>query len=398
MNNSNSLILFIILSLLIPGSSNQIIIPLDVFSTSQAPDYWPTEGWLESTPSAQGMNETLLEELLSYCDDRDYAQHGIMIVRNGYNVLEEYPDPEFNESSLTTIWSVTKSIISILVGIALDEGYISSIDETMISFFPGRTIANLDSQKESITLKHLLTMTSGLQWSTTEQSAMLESSDWVQYVLDRPMAHTPGEEWYYNSGAVHILSAILNNTIGMTPSAFADIHLFQPLGIVEYEWLVDPQGLDFGGYGLQLTLQDMAKIGFLLLHNGTWDTEQIVSAEWVEDSTTVDTSGCGSYGFPEDYGYLWWISSSFYAYCAFGTDGQFIWVFPDHNMLFITKASRNPTINHMITKYILPSILPTNTTTTTTDLPIDASLIIVTGISIAVVAIVVVWYVKLRKP
>ena len=380
--------------------------PIDVFSASQTPDYWPTEGWLQSTADEQDMNGTLLEEMLAFCEDFGRLElQGIMVVRNGYNVLEEYPDPDCNESSLSDTWSVTKSVISILVGIALDEGYISSLDEAMVSFFPDRTIANLDSQKESITLRHLLTMKSGLQWGNSEGSAMLQSSDWVQFVLDRPMAHTPGETWNYNSGATHILSAILNNTIGMTPSAFAEIHLFQPLGIVEYEWMADPQGLDFGGYGLQLTLQDMAKIGFLFLNNGTWDAEQIVSRGWVENSTKAYSTGVDYYDiFQGDYGYLWWIKSSYNAYCAFGLYGQFIWVFPEHNVIFVTKSSSMPPIDSMITEYILPSIItPTTTTTTTTSPPptddgFDMTMILlVGGGGVAIVAIVlVVWKIRGR--
>jgi CubicO group peptidase (beta-lactamase class C family) len=374
--------------------------PIDVFSTSQAPDYWPTEGWLTSTPEEQGMNGTLLEEMLSYCDDSNLELQGIMVVRNGYNILEEYPDPEFNESSLSDTWSVTKSVISILVGIALDEGYINSLDVAMVSFFPNRTIANLDSQKESITLRHLLTMTSGLQWGSSDNSAILLSSDWVQYVLDRPMAHTPGETWNYNSGAVHILSAILNNTVGMTPSAFAEIHLFQPLGIVDYEWMADPQGLDYGGYGLQLTLQDMAKIGFLFLNNGTWDAEQIVSRVWVENSTKAYSTGVAYYSiFQGDYGYLWWMKSSHNAYCAFGLHGQFIWVFPDHNVIFVTKSSSMPPIDYLVTEYILPSVsvITTTTTTTTTTPPPPFDWVPIGIIGASAVVIVAVLAIILRR-
>jgi CubicO group peptidase (beta-lactamase class C family) len=366
--------------------------PIDVFSASQAPDYWPTEGWLQSTADEQGMDGTLLEEMLSYCDDWDLALQGIMVVRNGYNVLEEYPDSEFDESTLSNTWSVTKSIISILIGIALEEGYISSLDETMISFFPDRTIANLDSQKESITLRHLLAMKSGLQWSTDDTNIMRQSSDWVQYALDRPMSHTPGETWNYNNGAAHILSAILNNSIGMTPSAFAEIHLFQPLGIDEYEWEVDPKGLNSGGRGLQLTLQDMAKIGFLYINNGTWDAEQIVSSEWVENSTKVYSTGCAGAGVVSEYGHLWWVKSSYNGYCAFGTDGQFVWVFPQHNMVFVTKASRLPPINHMIAEYILPSVgwIPTPE-------GIDPLIIgVIGGIGVGVVIILILFFVRKR--
>ena len=366
--------------------------PIDPFSASQAPDYWPTEGWLQSTADEQGMNGTLLEEMLA--SPYVMALQGIMVVRNGYNVLEEYPDPEFNESSLSDTWSVTKSIISLLIGIALEEGYISSLDETMVSFFPNRTIANLDSQKESITLRHLLTMKSGLQWSEyPDNGVMRQSTDCVQYVLDRPMAHTPGETWNYNSGAVHILSAILNNTIGMTPSAFAEIHLFQPLGIDEYEWMVDPQGLDYGGWGLSLTLQDMAKIGFLFLNNGTWDGEQIVSAAWVENSTTVYSTGYETAGFDGDYGYLWWLKPSYPAYCAFGLDGQFIWVLPDLNVIFVTKSSIMPSIDYIITEYILPSVIGIPTPTTT---PLPWDLIMIGG-GVAVIVIMLAIVVLRRR-
>jgi len=356
------------------------------------------------TEDEQGMNGTLLEEMLAPSSLWSVYLQGIMIVRNGYVVLEEYPDSDFNESSLSNTWSVTKSIISILVGIALEEGYLSSLDETMVSFFPDRIIANRDSQKESITLRHLLTMKSGLQWNPyTDPGLMRESSDWVQYALDKPMSSTPGEIWTYNSGGAHILSAILLETIGMTPSTFADIHLFQPLGIDEYEWEVDPQGLDYGANGLQLTVRDMAKIGFLFLNNGTWDAEQIVSRGWVENSTKVYTTECGGGGFEGEYGYLWWIKSSYNAYCAYGSYGQWIWVFPDYNLIFVTKSTfQTILIDNLITEYILPSldyIQMTTTTTTTTTTPVNGSgevdiILIALAISGVVVIIAIVVFIK----
>ena len=393
----NSLILIIVLSLLMPHSSAQVINPLDVFSVSQTPDYWPTEGWLQSTAEEQEVNGTLLEEMLSFCDTYDLNMQGLMVVRNGYIVFEEYPDSEFNESSLSNTWSVTKSIISLLFGIALEEGYISSLDQTMVSFFPERTIANLDSQKESITLRHLLTMKSGFQWGASDWTLMSQSSDWVQYALDKPMSDAPGETWNYNNGAVHILSAILNKTTGMTTSTFADTHLFQPLGIDEYEWEVDPQGVDYGPSGLQLTVRDMAKIGFLCLNNGTWDVEQVISAEWVENSTTAYTTGCSGGGFEGEYGYLWWTKASYNAYCAYGSYGQWIWVFPDYSMVFVTKSSQSAIpIDYLIADYIIPSVNSTDETARTDHLIIDL-FIIGAGVSIAVIAIGIGWFVKVRK-
>ena len=378
--------------------------------TSQTPDYWPTAGWQQSTPEDQGMNGTYLEEMLTFCDDRNWPLTSILVIRNGYLVVEEYPDSEYNESTLFHIWDSTKSITSILMGIAIDEGYIGSVDETMVSFFPDRTIANLDSRKEAITLKHLLSMTSGLEWVYGVDWPLIEyESDWIQFTLDKPMVHTPGETWNWNDGTPHLLSAILNSTTGMAPSEFAETHLFQPLGINNFRWDIDPHGLEIGSWGLNLTASDMAKIGFLYLNNGTWDTEQIVSADWVKNSTQAYSSGIshGTQITIQHYGYNWWVKPSYNAYCAAGHDGQFIWVLPDYNLVFVHTSGNIRPYDYLITEYILPSLGIFDFTTTTSDTttatgtgvldPLIMPIIVGVGVSIAAITIVLVWFMKKRK-
>ena len=403
-------IIFILVSS-VSSSQRTITHPLKLeHSTSQTPDYWPTEGWQQSTPEEHGMNGTYLEEMLTFCDDRNWPLTSILVIRNGYLVVEEYPDSEYNEGTLFDIWDATKSVTSILIGIAIDEGYISSVDETMVSFFPDRTIANLTSGKEAITLKHLLSMTSGLEWVYGVDWPLIESqSDWIQFTLDKPMVHTPGETWNWNDGTPHLLSAILNSTTGMSPAEFAEIHLFQPLGINNYRWDIDAQGLEIGSWGLNLTASDMAKIGFLYLNNGTWDTEQIVSADWVKNSTQAYSSGIshGTLLNIQHYGYYWWVKPSYNAYCAAGHDGQFIWVLPDYNLVFVHTSGNIRPYDYLITEYILPSLGIFDFTTTTSDTttatgtgvldPLIMPIIVGVGVSIAAITIVLVWFMKKRK-
>ncbi|MHA2323336.1 MAG: serine hydrolase domain-containing protein, partial [Candidatus Thorarchaeota archaeon] len=205
--------------------------------STSAPDYWPTTGWLTSTPEEQGMNSSLLDE---FVDALDYGHSCLsyLVIKNGYLILEGYPDPDYNESTLKYVASVTKSFTSALVGMALGAGNLTSLDELVVDFFPDKTIANLDEDKQSITVEHLLTMTSGFQYDSSS-APMKASPDWIQYVLDRPMLDVPGETFNYDNGASHLLSVIVNRTTGIPTQSYADTRLFQPLGISDYEWGLD---------------------------------------------------------------------------------------------------------------------------------------------------------------
>ncbi len=317
-------------------------------------DYWPTTGWLTSTPEEENMNPDYLDAMLQYIIDEEYNVDSILLIRNGYNVFERYFNG-WNDSAYHSIFSITKSVISCLYGIAIEEGLVQ-LNQTMTSFFPNKTLANLDSAKQNITIEHLLTMSSGINWLEAWNVIQFTSSDDpLQYVLDQEMDAFPGEKFNYNSGAVHILSAILQNVTGTTTKAYADVKLFTPLGITNYDWTIDPQGIYYGGHGLSLTSPDMAKFGFLYLNNGTWDSEQIISEEWVSESITKYNYSVSS----EDYGYLWWLNPDYSYFSAEGFMGQRIFVFQKYNFIAIITSPQYSTVYLtpiLVSDFLLPSL------------------------------------------
>lgn len=333
-------------------------------------DYWPTNGWEVSTPEEENMNSEYLEGMLQYIIDEDYSIDSILLIRNGYLVFERYFQ-EFTETTIHQLYSVTKSVMSCLIGIAVKENLLT-VNQTLVSFFPDRVIENLDSGKENITIEHLLTMSSGLAWmEAINDPVFFASDDPVQYLLDRPMDTAPGEIFNYNTGAAHLLSAILQNVIEQTTLSYAQEKLFDPLGIENVDWDKDPQGNYFGGHGLSLRPRDMAKFGFLYLNNGTWNTEQIISENWVNTSRT-------NYNYIAEafnYGYLWWLYPQYDSYSAEGFLGQIIHVFPKYDLIAVVTSSLFSThtlIPTLISNYILPSLneypfTPTPTTTITTE-------------------------------
>lgn len=194
------------------------------------PDYWPTAGWQSSTPEAQGMDSDLLAKMLEDISAEQSKIYSVLVVRNGYLVTEAYFHPYTHETK-THIQSVTKSVIGMLVGKAIDVGSIKNAEETLVSFFPGRVFENPSERKSSIQLAHLLSMSSGLDCTEFSPSGptMEQTSSWVQFMLDLPVVNPPGEKFGYCNGNAHLLSAILEKTTGITAREFAIQELFQPL-------------------------------------------------------------------------------------------------------------------------------------------------------------------------
>jgi CubicO group peptidase (beta-lactamase class C family) len=293
----------------------------------------------------------------------------VTIVRNGYIVADARIHP-FNSTSKHNIYSCTKSVVSALVGIAIDQGYIDGLQQPVLSFFPQRTVANRDVNKEAMTLEHLLTMTTGFQcqdsylyrWSGLHQ--MRESEDWVQFVLDLPMEGEPGERFEYCNGASFLLSGIIQETTGMSAKEYAEENFFGPLGIADVDWSSNPQGISVGYSELRMHPQDMAKIGVLYLNEGRWDGEQIVPSTWVNSSTSQFISAT----LEDGYGYQWWIDDSG-MYLALGYGGQFIFVIPDKELVVVFTSSLDEIdfyvpqtlLNEfIIPAAIVPSTLPDN--------------------------------------
>ncbi|TET09807.1 MAG: class C beta-lactamase-related serine hydrolase, partial [Candidatus Thorarchaeota archaeon] len=276
-------------------------------------EVWPTDEWATAIPEEQGMDSTELSDVYTHVRNSDAQIRSLLVVRHGYLVAEEYFTPQLYDINNTHIvFSVTKSVVSCLIGIAIDQGFIDNTSQLLLDFFPDRTISNLGVWKEAITLEDVLRMRSGFRWDEDNYEdyndffAMRNSDDWAQYVLDRPMDYEPGSTFYYNSGNSHLLATIINVTTGMTPLAFADQYLFGPLGITRRGWLTDPHGVNFGGSNLALTPRDLAKFGLLFINNGTWDGQQIVSSDWVNRSNHGPATP-----YPQtSYGYQWWIDDN----------------------------------------------------------------------------------------
>lgn len=303
------------------------------------PDYWPTKVWKTASPESQGVDSKILVDMLDMILKKNLDIDSVLVIRNGYIVMDAYCFPR-NSDRKHNIFSCSKSVTSALVGIAIDKGYIKSVDLPILDFFPKRVAKNLDANKKAMTLEHLLTMTAGLKcrdsyrynWSGLQK--MKGSNDWVQFMLNLPMAEAPGTRFEYCNGATFLLSAILQERTGMNALSFAKKHLFGPLGISDITWPSNPQGITLGYGRIYMRPRDMAKIGYLYLNNGVWDGERILSHRWIEASTRTHIPA--TLMLP-GYGYQWWIADHG-IYVAVGHQGQYIFVVPEKDMVVVVTS------------------------------------------------------------
>jgi len=237
-----------------------------------------------STPEQEGLDSQILTKADDAIQKTMPSVLSFMVVRHGRIVYEKYYRGN-NQDSPVVVYSVTKSVISALTGIAIREGYLANIAQKLTDIFPQYFNGNSDPRKREITLKHLLTMTAGLE--VADDEAWMKSTDGCKYVIDRPLVHNPGQKFDYNNGLTNLMSVILTKTTGMTTREFADKHLFGPLGITNYTWARGPQGYYIGGWGLRLTPRDMAKFGYLYLREGMYNGQQIVPRQWVQESVSL---------------------------------------------------------------------------------------------------------------
>ncbi len=283
--------------------------------------------WQHDTLENQNINRSAIENVHTSLDS--YPINAEVIIRNGVMVDEYYKDG-YDSNSVFTLQSTSKSITSAILGIAIDKGYIEGVDVPISTYFP-QILEYGSEYKNQITIWHLLTHTTGLDVSDTANwDAWLASENWVDYVLDRPAISRPGTVFNYFTGNTHLLSAIIEQATGQTTYAFGKQNLFDKLDMDSVQCGRDPQGISDGGNGFAMNIYDMAKFGQLYLNNGIWEGEQIISPEWIEQSTTLQfdrSSGSA------DYGYQWWVRTfgdqNYPAYFAQGHFGQYIFVVPD---------------------------------------------------------------------
>jgi CubicO group peptidase (beta-lactamase class C family) len=299
-------------------------------------DYWPTLGWQVSTPEAQGMDSRRLEQLRRNIAANYPQIRSVVVVRHG-DIVFEYVREGVQPDEAYPVHSVTKSVMSALVGAALQQGYLLTLDQPVVDFFPDYAALEVDPRLHQVTLRHILTMSSGLQDPGFER--FLDSPDWFAYGLQRTIATNPGAAFGYTNPAAHLLSGVIARATGQNAQDFARQVLFDPLGIVDFGWRLDPNGNPDAAGGLLLTPRDMAKFGYLYLNDGVWDGQRILPEGWVGESTSAQIEG----GPPEytRYGYLWWITrvDGHDAYFASGYGGQYLYVVPDLDLVAVIASN-----------------------------------------------------------
>jgi CubicO group peptidase (beta-lactamase class C family) len=262
-----------------------------------------------------------------------------------YNYFSTDFHPYYRHSDLHTMQSVSKTVTSITIGVAMQRGeFKADLDAPILPYFEGYQIANLDDRKRRITLRNLLTMTAGLEWhedlaydDPRNSADMMEAThDWVRYVIDQPMAGEPGKAFVYNSGVTELLAHIFKKVTGTNVDEYAADYLFQPMGM-HYFWKHSPTALPDTEGGLYLASRDLARIGALFLQNGVWEGKQIVGRDWIKQSVAPAVS-VGEGGWK--YGFQWWLvpygkSKEKLAWAAHGFGGQQLIIVPEYDLIAV---------------------------------------------------------------
>lgn len=351
------------------------------------------DGWRTAHLNDVGISATPLELMMrEYFGTTSRDVHSVLIIKDGLLVFEEYfpgydfgpgdanwkgPYLDFNKDTLHCLHSATKSFASAMLGIAIDNGFITGENETLFSFFPDYDHLR-DADKDKIILKHLLTMASGLEWNegnlplTDDRNdliRMIRSIDPIGYILGKPVVYEPGTTYYYSGGDTNLVGEVVNRATGLNVDLLARQNLFNHLGITNFRWTYFPynENVVYCSGDLYLRPRDMAKFGQLFLNKGLWNGVRLISEAWVSRSTgnrfTLDEPGNAT-----GYGYQWWLydyyvsyyDRTIHSYSARGWGGQQIIVFPELNAVVVLTGgnyTRTPPTHHIVREYILLAIL-----------------------------------------
>ncbi len=321
--------------------AHQLCVAQSTYAYAQPADVG--DGWKTNHLKSMASDTTRLYAFFNQLINQEHQLHSVLLIKDKQLIVEEY----FNGYDLTKIHdlrSVNKSIRSILLGIAIDEGLIADINDPISKYLkshePGK---NLDNRKNQITIGHLITMSAGWDcndWdkkSKGQEDRVYKKEDWIQYTLDLPLINDPGAVSTYCSMGVIILAEIISQASGLSIDEFADQYLLEPLGIEKLKWgHTAEKDIIPSGKRLHLTPRDLAKIGLLVLNEGSWNGRQIVSAKWIREATTTKTSITGV-----AYGYLWWNipfmvnGETFVSKIATGNGGQYLMIVPELDMVAV---------------------------------------------------------------
>jgi CubicO group peptidase (beta-lactamase class C family) len=321
------------------------------------------DGWSVDTPQRVGLDGARLCGIADRLKASDANVHSMVIVRHGKLIFEQYypgldfpwgyPDRryEFDATTKHDMRSVSKSVTSLLVGIAIDQKRIAGVDEPVTKFFPDYAAIKSPGW-DKITLRNLLTMSSGITWDEArawtdpknDEPYLGSEPDPIRYVLAKPIAAPADTIWNYNGGGTDLLGAVIARTTGKPFEAFAREALFEPLGIADWEWQRYQNTEVSAAAGLRLRPRDAAKIGQLVLARGVWNGKQIVSAQWIEQATTPRFQASGYFGGLFFYGYQWWFGRTLSEgrdvtwIAAMGLGGQRLFIVPEFDLVVMTTS------------------------------------------------------------
>ena len=298
--------------------------------------------WQHSTPEAEGMNSEILKGIDEYIKQKRYRLiNSVLVIKNEKIIFEHYYN-KFNHSSTNNIKSIWKSILSITAGICLDKGIIKSLDEPICNYLP-EFAHNNEPYHKSITIGHLLTMTTGIYWNggvhyhCPMMTQMMRSNSWVAHIADIAMSNYPGVKFEYKEWDVILLSAVLGKASGRTAYELCNEFIYRPLDIKSGVWPQSPDGVSYtvmkGEENSDLSARDLAKIGLLFMNNGVFQGKRIVSEEYVKHAVTPSKAN-------PSYGYLWWLFEDGYGCRGYG--GQEINVYPKDRLITVIQATPTP--------------------------------------------------------
>ena len=331
--------------------------------------------WNRSSPEAQQMDPQILDTAFIQAKATGFMD-GLLIIRNGQLVKQKYYNG-YDAWEPHHIMSVSKSFLSAITGIAFQQGYIDSLNEKVLDYFPEYIYPDMDPRKYDITIQHLLTMRMGIQGESDNNYEIYQnlyrSQNWIKSTLEMPLLSTPGERMRYNTFETHLLSAIITKATQQSTLDYANENLFIPMGIDCDKWEQDPQGYYFGGTGMYFTPQEMALLGYMYLNDGRLNDKQIVSAEWVKLTLTPSTNNQHPNGWGAlknyNYAWLWWLGqiNEYDLFMGLGYGGQYVIVFPELSLIVVATSNQDvyPDVANfqemavldIVSKYIIPSVL-----------------------------------------
>lgn len=316
------------------------------------PENLPYEqAFLRATPESQGVSSEKLIHLLSNLSASPYTDmHHFLVLRHG-NVICDCSFAPYRSGIWHISHSMCKSITSMAIGLLIDEGKLS-LDENIYNIFPGKVNPLIKIFRPEVTVRHLLTMTSGV---TFNESGIVSGNDWLESYLNAPVSEKPGTKFQYNSLNSYVLSAIITERTGMPMDEYLKPRLFEPLGITDYLWEKCPRGITKGGWGLFMHTEDMAKLGQLYLNKGKWNGKQIIPESWAEASVTKKVDSIeGTYG----YGYQLWMEERPGSFEYNGMLGQNVLIYPDVDMVIVTNAGNEELFQDNVMLNIIRKYFP----------------------------------------